>query len=274
MSGQKFSKLTVLSRSEDYVSPSGNKLVQWLCKCDCGNEVIVSGSNLKSGKQISCGCHSIEKAREKLDDLIGRKFGRLEVMSFSHSANNRMSYWNCLCDCGNEVCVSSGNLKSGNTKSCGCYRLDLQRERKTVKSERLYHIWASMKQRCKNPNNHKYNDYGGRGITVCNEWEVFDNFYNWSVDNGYKEGLTIDRIDNDKGYSPDNCRWATQTEQARNKRNTIFLELDGERKPLPEWADEKNIPSSVIRKRLKMGWSVNEALNIKVLATGKNKEVV
>lgn len=152
--------------------------------------------------------------------------------------------------------------------------MDLQHERKTVKSERLYHIWASMKQRCKNPNNHKYNDYGGRGITVCNEWKVFDNFYNWSVDNGYKEGLTIDRIDNDKGYSPDNCRWATQTEQARNKRNTIFLELDGERKPLPKWADEKNIPSSVIRKRLKMGWSVNEALNIKVLATGKNKEVV
>ena len=271
MSGQKFGRLTVLSRAEDYISPSGNKLVQWLCKCDCGNEVVVSGSNLKSGRQVSCGCHSIEKAREKLDDLTGRRFGRLEVISFSHIANNRMSYWNCLCDCGNEVCVSSGNLKCGNTKSCGCYRSDLQHARKRVKSERLHYIWSSMKQRCSNENNHKYKDYGERGISVCKEWEYFENFYRWSMNNGYSDDLTIDRINNDKGYSPDNCRWATKTEQARNKRNTRFIEYDGEIKPLPEWAEERRIPSSVIRKRLKIGWSMEEALNIPVLPTGKNK---
>lgn len=163
-----------------------------------------------------------KKCNAAVDNLVGQKFNRLTVVEYDHSDNG--VYWLCKCDCGNYVAVRGRDLKSGKTKSCGCYHKDLaanlgRNKRTHGKSEtKLYSVWCSMKSRCGNPNNKHYYRYGGRGITVCSEWEKsFESFYEWSINNGYQEGLTIDRIDNDGNYEPHNCRWVTMYVQCRNK---------------------------------------------------------
>ena len=130
---------------------------------------------------------------------------------------------------------------------------------------RLYDIWSNMKQRCENPEYAYRHNYGGRGITVCAEWHDNEKFFSWALANGYDHKLTIERIDNNKGYSPDNCRWATYTEQNRNKRNVVILELDGERKTMPEWAEHVGINCNVLRSRLRSGWELIDALAIPVM---------
>lgn len=167
----------------------------------------------------------------KCDNLVGEQFGRLTVIKKEQSDKNGHSMWRCRCSCGNEVIVLGTSLKRGLTKSCGCYRLESIERRlddgvngsvirtHSKSNTRLYEIWSGMKKRCENPNNQAYSRYGGRGITVCKEWHDFNNFYNWAISNGYLDSLTIDRINNDKGYEPTNCRWATYKEQNNNKRN-------------------------------------------------------
>lgn len=164
----------------------------------------------------------------KFTDITGKRFGRLVVIERAANTKKGSAKWLCLCDCGKETIVRTSSLNNGGTKSCGC----LQREHMTAlgyarkkydSNSRLYHIWQSMKQRCLNSNHRRYNDYGGRGITVCEEWKnSFQVFYDWAMANGYKENLSIDRIDNDKGYSPDNCQWATMKEQRNNRRDSTF----------------------------------------------------
>lgn len=179
----------------------------------------------------------------RIIDLTGRRFGKLVVKGRNGSIDNKPA-WACVCDCGNTITVRGKSLREGSTKSCGCYSKECSAHTgRTVNRKhgqygtRIYRIWSGMHARCSNPNLPEYLRYGGRGITVCEEWSDFASFYLWACENGYDDSLTIDRIDNDKGYAPENCRWATMKEQSNNKRNNIRVTYQGESHTLKEWAE-------------------------------------
>lgn len=195
-------------------------------------------------------------------DLTGQKFGRLTVIDRAPNRGNRGQRiaWNCVCDCGKAVEVLAYGLRKGKTCSCGC----LQRERTGNanrthgdSSTRLNRIWRGIKSRCDNPHDTIFPRYGGRGISICPEWRgSFEAFREWALSHGYDDSLTIDRTDVNGPYSPDNCRWATYAEQARNKRNNVTFKG----KCLTEWANELHISRSIIQSRIKRGWPIEEAI--------------
>lgn len=197
-------------------------------------------------------------------DLTGKRFGRLTVMGQAAPSPSGKVRWRCLCDCGNYVDVFWCNLGRGNTQSCGCYHREFATKTKTVHGQRrskLYGVWCSMKARCANPNQKSYPLYGGRGITVCADWlDDFSAFYVWAMENGYKDGLTIDRIDGDKGYSPENCRWVTRKVQANNINTNVHVTYNGETHTLSEWADIVGSYEKRLWWRYKQGWPVEEIL--------------
>ena len=199
----------------------------------------------------------------KTNDLTGQKFGLLTVIERAGRTKWRTPIWLCKCDCGNYTKVLSSNLVSNSTKSCGCLRKN-QLKTHGLAYTGLYPIWIAMKDRCFNCNNREYYCYGGRGITVCDEWkDNFQVFYEWANKNGYKRGLTIDRIDNNKGYCPENCRWTTMKEQANNKRTNHYITYKNETHTLTEWAEKLGIKERVLSSRINnLKWTIEKAFNV------------
>lgn len=191
-------------------------------------------------------------------DLTGQRYGMLVVIGEHHRSEKGVYYWNCQCDCGNTSVVSGGNLRCGKSKSCGCLAAKCKPP-KIVKHgmsrTKLHHIWVSMKQRCTNPNDANYDRYGGRGITVCDEWQDdFVAFRDWALANGYVEGkFDLDREDNDKGYSPDNCRFISHLDNLRNTHRKLHDVIRGEDITLSEAAEKYGISYRLIYQRYKRG---------------------
>lgn len=214
-------------------------------------------------------------------DLTGERFGRLIVVKFdsthtSMPSGKKRTKWLCKCDCGNYVTVMTDNLRRGNTSSCGCISKEkiVERNFKHGKCHtEIYASWERMKSRCNCTANQHYKDYGGRGIAVCEEWNSdFNAFFEWSLNNGWEPGLTIDRIDVNGSYEPSNCRWVTWDVQCNNKRNTVYLEAFGEKKSIAQWSTEKDIGYKTLAWRVRHGWSVEDALTLPVGRQGKKYE--
>lgn len=234
LTNRKFGKLTVISRAENYISPNGKKYTMWICLCECGNTIITRGDTLTSGKRTDCGCQKENKLKENykmLYDITGKKINMLTVLERVGSNEKQKALYKCKCDCGNIKIITACDLKSGRVVSCGCHAktfLDDLHKNNIVHglcNERIYHVWNGMIQRCENPNSTAYKYYGGRGISVCDEWHDVTIFRDWAMANGYDENAergdcTIDRIDVNGNYEPSNCRWVDMKTQANNKRNT------------------------------------------------------
>lgn len=192
----------------------------------------------------------------QLLDLVGQKFFRLTVLKFMGTIKG-VSHFLCVCECGTEKIIRSNNLISGDTKSCGCWNRELVSNQKTglnISNNKLYRVWGDMKSRCNNSNDTCFKNYGGRGIKVCNEWEESsESFGEWALSNGYRKGLTIDRVDNEGGYSPDNCKWSTGDEQRRNMRSNVVITINGITKIIEDWAKEWNLNSGTVRARYRKG---------------------
>lgn len=196
----------------------------------------------------------------KAEDLTGKHFGRWLVLCRSDKKTDRV-YWTCQCECGTIRDVLRQNLISGESVSCGCFNREAAAERMRnrpgahrLSGTPLYRIWRHMRWRCNDTSNQDYANYGGRGIKVCEEWNSdFLSFYEWANASGYRKGLELDRINNDKGYSPENCRWATRKEQVRNRRVTRLVEINGVIKPLAEWCEFFGYSYGVGSKRLQRG---------------------
>ena len=200
----------------------------------------------------------------------GEKFGKLTVLkeekSIDHNGYKKRMVL-CVCDCGNKKSVRLEYLRKQHTKSCGCLRgYELLKINKThgKSKTKLHGVWASILSRCNNKNVRGYHNYGGRGIKICEEWLEFESFLNWSNNNGYKEGLSIERINNDGDYCPNNCEFTTKTAQANNKRNNKFFTFNGRTMTLPQWSRFLKINQGTLSSRIKNGWDINRAFSVRV----------
>lgn len=257
ITGQRFGKLVVLCRvprHEKYVS----KDARWRCRCDCGAEVVHSGNNLRRGGVTHCGC-----SRKGLDNLVGRRFGRLLVL---HRGEFRKkdTLWVCVCDCGNEITIPANRLKQG-TQSCGCLRREINsvvHQTHGYSKTAEYRIWKAAIDRCENPKNKGYGRYGALGVKFHPEWRhsfvAFINHIGWRT----SPDLTLDRYPDPAGnYEPGNVRWATLSQQANNKRKTKRYEFNGLSLTIKEWSDKLGWPYHLIFNRLRLGWDIEKALS-------------
>lgn len=207
---------------------------------------------------------------QKKIDITDKRFGRLIALR-----EVSKTHWECICDCGNIKIVRKSCLTQGITKSCGCLRKEVAKKQQTkhgFRNERIYYIWRGIKERCLNPNSPRFETYGAKGITICEEWKEFVNFKDWAFDNGYKDDLTIDRIDNSKGYYPENCRWADKTTQTRNRGIAIKIKMnDGTFLYTKEFAELKNITEGALNQRIQKVKKENKELNEDNLSLGFEK---
>lgn len=199
----------------------------------------------------------------KKEDFTGRRFGRLVVLQELESVNYRRRML-VKCDCGNEKDVRLSHLTGGLIVSCRC----VQKERiiqlsvtHNLHNHPLYSLWNGIKMRCYNPNRKSFKNYGGRGIKMYDLWKRdFQSFYDWSIKNGWKKGLQIDRIDNNGWYSPDNCRFVTAKINSRNRRNNVILEMNGHKKTMAEWSEQYGVDLKILWQRINSGMPLSEAL--------------
>ena len=262
LTGQRFGKLIVIGLDhKKQIIKNGIKdgwHYYYKCKCDCGNETVVLAQNLKSNKIKSCGC----LIRLHLE---GKRFGKLLVLE-EVQTKKRGSYWLCQCDCGNKFVILGTRLTKGEKIDCNaCARkrsIGGVHRTHGMKHTRLYRIWHGIKTRCFNANDKGYKNYGGRGITMCPEWkDDFMAFHDWAMSNGYEEGLSIDRINNNGNYEPSNCRWADGFTQQNNRRVNRYLTFNGETHTYREWSRITGINHCTISVRInKYGWSIEKAL--------------
>lgn len=213
--------------------------------------------------------------------MQGKSFSRLTVLELAGRNKHKNIIWRCLCSCGNETYVTTADLRSGNTKSCGC----LQKEKATRhllsisathglsrdangKKTRLFRIWTGIKTRCFNDHDKAFKNYGGRGIKFCTEWLNFEAFHNWATESGYSDTLSIERKDTNGNYEPDNCTWVNAKAQANNRRGNRLIAYKGETRTMAQWADRFGLSTATLFCRLKRGWSVEKALTDPI---GKNK---
>ena len=186
----------------------------------------------------------------------GNRYGRLVLQEKTEKRQSGNVVWRCLCDCGKTTFVSTGHLGSGHTRSCGCLAKET-RHKHGLSKTRIHCVWLQMKFRCKSEEPRKKHIYKDRGISVCKEWFNFIAFYDWAIANGYNDNLTIDRIDNNKGYSPNNCRWIRKGLQTRNLRRNIYITYDGREMLLAEAAEIAGVKYNTAYQRYKKGREID-----------------
>lgn len=213
-----------------------------------------------------------------LIDLTGQRFGRWTVLRLDHNnAPRGEARWICRCDCSTLRSVSGHDLRSGKSNSCGCLKRELASSRMKLNPNygesqtRLYTVWTNMKSRVRNPNDPAYSDYGGRGIQICEEWMDFQKFKRWAIESGYNDSLTIDRVDVNGDYCPENCRWTTRTVQNNNTRRNHTLTVNGRTMTVAEWAKETGVSRLTLHQRIKNGWSDEDVILKPIRKSPKSK---
>lgn len=251
LTGQIFGKLTVL---EEAIKRKNNRY--WRCQCECGEIVETFQGGLLKGTASSCGCRDGSGLCK-----IGDKYGHWTILSQAESKDSH-KYWLCKCRCGTIKKVIQGNLRAkGIAESCNkCKKKGKPPiTHGLTNKHRLYSTWVHMRERCNSTTNPFYHNYGGRGIKVCERWDDFLMFIE-DMDNTYQKGLSLDRTNNNKGYSPDNCRWATSLEQGANMRVNVFIEYKGEKMILAEFSRRVNLSTSIVSYRNSKGWTAEEII--------------
>lgn len=202
-------------------------------------------------------------------DLRGQRFGRLvAIQNTGRKTKSGNFIWICQCDCGKQTEANTGALKTGQKISCGCYKVDrMSQLNKTHggRNERLYLVWMDMRRRCNDKKDIQFSNYGARGISVCKEWEDYANFRKWAEESGYNQDAkvgkcTLDRIDTNKGYSPDNCRWVDMKVQNNNRRNNLLLTYNGKTQTAAQWERELGLYKGSVSRHIRLGWSIERTL--------------
>lgn len=194
----------------------------------------------------------------KFVDLTGKTYGYLTVIERVENHKDHRAYWKCMCKCGGTTIVPTYRLNDGSTKSCGCKKYESHNKKHGMRHTRIYETWCGMIKRCYNKNSKSFKNYGGRGIKVCEEWKNdFSAFNTWAVSSGYSDNLTIERINVNDDYKPENCIWITQVQQQRNKTNSVFLEHNGQRKHLLQWCEELGMNKGAAKSRYKRAKAKN-----------------
>lgn len=243
--GERFGKLVVLSLGEK----TKNRSTVWLCQCDCGKQISARNKNLLEGITTDCGCIS------KKGYSVNKKIARLTLLKEIRVGSGRK--WECVCDCGNKLIVKESLIREGAVKSCGCLKKEYAEKGNVVhgyNKTRIQRIYNAMLRRCYSKKHIHYKNYGGRGITICDEWlgeNGLKNFGEWALKSGYNDNLSIDRIDNNGNYCPKNCKWATPLEQQNNTRYNRILEYNGEKLTLSQAARKYNLDIHTLYNRIK-----------------------